>query len=84
MNRREAIRHGAAGFVGAAVTLAARSNLAAQGGAPVVPTPPPATDPRHPMPPSWKRELRQLAPNVFAYAQGAVRASAPPGFQMPG
>ena len=70
MNRRQAIHHGAGAFVGAAVMLAGRSSLVAQGGAPVVPTPPPATDPRYPMPPSWKRELRQLAPNVYAYAQG--------------
>ena len=34
------------------------------------PTPPPATDPRYPMPPTWGRELRQLAPNVYAYTQG--------------
>ena len=34
------------------------------------PTPPPATDPRYPMPPAWNRELRQLAPNVYAYVQG--------------
>jgi glyoxylase-like metal-dependent hydrolase (beta-lactamase superfamily II) len=70
MNRRQAIRHGAGAFVGAAAMLTGRANLAAQGAAPVVPTPPPATDPRYPMPPSWKRELRQLAPNVYAYAQG--------------
>ena len=70
MNRRQAIHHGAGALVGAAVMLAGRSSLAAQGGAPVVPTPPPATDPRYPMPPAWNRELRQLAPNVYAYAQG--------------
>ena len=33
-------------------------------------TPPPQPDPRYPMPPKWNRELRQLAPNVYAYVQG--------------
>ena len=73
MNRRDAIRLGAGAFVGAAATLerAGTTHLFAQGGPQVVnPTPPPATDPRHPMPPKWNRELRQLAPNVYAYVQG--------------
>jgi hypothetical protein len=72
MNRRDAIRLGAGAFVGAAATLerAGTTHLFAQGGPQVVnPTPPPATDPRYPMPPKWNRELRQLAPNVYAYAQ---------------
>src|ERR1044071_2325410 len=39
------------------------------------PTPPPAVippspDPRFPAVPSWKTELKELAPNVFAYIQG--------------
>lgn len=38
----------------------------------VDPNPLPPTDPRYPMPPSWKRELRQLAPNVYAYTQGGA------------
>jgi glyoxylase-like metal-dependent hydrolase (beta-lactamase superfamily II) len=73
MNRREAIRLGAGAVVGAAAMFdrAGNPRLFAQGGPQVVnPTPPPATDPRYPMPPKWNRELRQLAPNVYAYAQG--------------
>jgi hypothetical protein len=31
---------------------------------------PPAPDPRFPQVPTWKTELRQLAPNVYAYVQG--------------
>src|SRR5205823_5963453 len=31
---------------------------------------PPAPDPRFPQVPSWKTELRELAPNVYAYIQG--------------
>jgi cyclase len=71
MTRREAIQMGAGTLLGAAGMLAGAgelARLAAQGN--VVPTPPPATDSRYPMPPSWNRELRQLAPNVYAYTQG--------------
>ncbi len=70
LTRREAIQLGAGGLLGAAALLGAAgeaAKLAAQG---VQPTPPPATDPHFPMPPSWNRELRQLAPNVYAYTQG--------------
>jgi cyclase len=73
MDRREAIRLGAGAFVGATAMLgrAGHARLLAQGAPPAVnPTPPPATDPRYPMPPVWNRELRQLAPNVYAYMQG--------------
>jgi len=73
MNRRDAIRLGAGAVVGAAAMLdrAGNARLFAQGGPQVVnPTPPPATDSRYPMPPKWNRELRQLAPNVYAYVQG--------------
>ncbi len=71
MNRRQAIHLGASALVSATAMLAGRTRLSAQGAPQVVqPTPPPATDPRHPMPPTWNRELRQLAPNVYAYMQG--------------
>lgn len=70
MNRRQAIHLGASALVGATAALARRTGLSAQGAPQVQPTPPPATDPRYPMPPKWNRELRQLAPNVYAYMQG--------------
>jgi cyclase len=31
---------------------------------------PPAPDPRFPNPPTWERELKELAPNVYGYFQG--------------
>ncbi|MBI4886103.1 MAG: MBL fold metallo-hydrolase [Acidobacteria bacterium] len=67
MNRREALQAGAGALMGASAVLAGRTRAAAQD---VQPTPPPATDSRYPMPPRWNRELRQLAPNVYAYMQG--------------
>jgi cyclase len=74
LTRREAIRKGAGALLGATAMLSVGgdlANLRAQGpGNNVQPTPPPATDPRFPMPPSWNRELRQLAPNVYSYTQG--------------
>ena len=74
LSRREALHLGAGALFGATAALAgggARTRLSAQGApANVVPTPPPAPDPRYAMPPSWNRELRQLAPNVYAYMQG--------------
>ena len=68
MTRREVIRTGAGAFAGAAAALAG-TRLSAQGGA-VNPTPPPARDSRYPLPPTWSRELKQLAPSVYAYTQG--------------
>jgi cyclase len=74
MTRRHAIKIGAGAAIGAASLLAGggeMAQLAAQTpGNNVTPTPLPATDPRFPMPPAWPRELRQLAPNVYAYTQG--------------
>lgn len=67
LSRREAIHLGAGALVGATAALAGRASLSAQN---VQPIPLPATDPRHPMPPRWNRELKQLAPNVYAYIQG--------------
>src|SRR5688572_24657887 len=74
LSRREALHLGAGALLGATAALAeggVSTRLLAQGApANVVPTPLPATDPRYPMPPVWNRELRQLAPNVYAYVQG--------------
>src|ERR1700722_5394924 len=72
MSRREAMQVGAGSLLGAAAALAGAggvSRLAAQGPN-VNPTPPPATDPRYPMPPAWPKELKQIAPNVYYYNQG--------------
>lgn len=75
LTRREAIRLSAGALLGATAMLAGEgelASLAAQGpGNNVQATPLPATDLRFPMPPSWNRELRQLAPNVYAYTQGS-------------
>lgn len=73
LTRREVIGRVAVASLGVASALAGAgelAKLAAQGLAPVDPTPPPATDPNFPMPPTWKRELHQVAPNVYAYLQG--------------
>jgi cyclase len=73
LTRREAMgRVALTGFGVASVLTGAGelAKLAAQGLPPVNPEPPPATDPRYPMPPSWKKDLRKVAPNVYAYLQG--------------
>jgi cyclase len=70
LNRREAIGRGTRGALGIAALIngvSAVTTVEAQG-LPVATSPPP--DPRYPQVPSWKTELRQLAPNVFAYIQG--------------
>jgi cyclase len=82
LSRREAIQAGAGAIVGAAAALAG-TRLHAQGGA-VVPTPPPARDPRYPLPPTWNRELRRLAPNVYAYSQGGGPTMSGPGVSNAG
>jgi glyoxylase-like metal-dependent hydrolase (beta-lactamase superfamily II) len=49
------------------------ARLWAQGSSPPTSPPavmPPAPDPRFPQVPSWKTELKQLAPSVYAYIQG--------------
>jgi cyclase len=73
LSRREALHVGAGALLGAAAAMAGGGELArvaAQGAGNVNPTPPPATDPRYPLAPTWNRELKQLAPNVYAYTQG--------------
>ena len=82
LSRREAIQAGAGAVVSAAAALAG-TRLYAQGGA-VVPTPPPARDPRYPLPPTWNRELRRLAPNVYAYSQGGGPDMSGPGVSNAG
>ena len=70
MNRREAIHLGAGAVVGATAALAGLNRTVSAQAQVVNPIPPPQPDPRFPMPPKWNRELRQLAPNVYAYVQG--------------
>ena len=82
LTRREALQTGAGVVVGAAAALAGRAQLSAQGG--VNPTPPPARDLRYPLPPAWNRELRQLAPNVYAYSQGGGPDMSGPGVSNAG
>jgi cyclase len=87
LSRREAIQVGAGALVGSAAVLAGAGELArlsAQAPAPVQATPPPATDPKFPMPPAWNRELRQLAPNVYAYLQGGGPGVSAAGVSNPG
>jgi len=76
LTRGEAIaRVALAGFV-LLLALAGergRARLWAQGAPAPAAAPaviPPAPDPRFPQVPSWKTELRQLAPNIYAYIQG--------------
>jgi len=82
LTRREMIRTGAGAIAGAAAALAG-TRLSAQGGA-VNPTPPPARDLRYPLPPTWARELKQLAPNVYAYTQGGGPDMSGPGVSNAG
>jgi cyclase len=87
LSRREALRRAAWTGVGFASVLSSAGELAklsAQGPAPVQPTPPPAPDSRYPMPPTWNRELRQLAPNVYAYVQGGGPGVSNAGVSNPG
>ena len=87
LSRREAIQVGAGALLGSAAILAGAGEMArlsAQGAAPVQATPPPATDPKYPMPPAWNRELRQLAPNVYAYLQGGGPGISAAGVSNPG
>lgn len=67
MTRRDAIKRVSGVGLGIASMLKLNPPVAAQGGAP--PVIPPAGDPNFPSPPSWKTELKQLAPNVYAYIQ---------------
>jgi cyclase len=87
LSRREAIQVGAGALLGSAAILAGAGEMArlsAQGPAPVQATPLPATDSKYPMPPTWNRELKQLAPNVYAYIQGGGPNVSAAGVSNPG
>lgn len=66
--RREALRLGMAAGLGALATFGRASDARAQFPGPVPYSAPP--NPAFPMPPVWETELRELAPNVYAYIQG--------------
>jgi cyclase len=87
LTRREAMGRVAVTGLGIASVLAGAdqvAKLSAQAPAPVQATPLPATDPKYPMPPAWNRELRQLAPNVYAYVQGGGPGVSAAGVSNPG
>jgi cyclase len=67
ITRRDVITRVAGAGVGIASMLKMDARVAAQAGAPAA-TPRPG-DPKFPKPPSWKTELRQLGPGVYAYVQ---------------
>lgn len=70
LTRREAMVGIASVGLGAAMLMAGAGEIAtasAQAGLPDVI--PPAPNPKFPQVPSWKTELRKLAPNVYAYTQ---------------
>lgn len=73
LTRREALHTGAGALLSAAALAAGAgefARLAAQNpGVDVVPKPLPAADPNFPPVPHWNRELRMLAPNIYAYVQ---------------
>jgi glyoxylase-like metal-dependent hydrolase (beta-lactamase superfamily II) len=70
LTRRAAIGRVAAVGAGALAALTGGPGIAPvasqAGGVAPLPVPP---DPRFPNPPTWERELRELAPNVYAYVQ---------------
>jgi len=68
LNRRQAIGRLTGVGVGALALLRDQARLGAQGGGPQ--PIPPAADPRFPKPPTWDTELKEIAPNVYAYIQG--------------
>jgi len=76
LSRREAIMSVAGAIFVLLLALGGEGGLArlwAQATQAPTPAPaviPPAPDPRFPQVPSWKTELRELAPNVYAYIQG--------------
>src|ERR1700740_19990 len=89
LSRRQAMQAGAGALLGSAAILAGAGELAklsaqAQPPAPVQANPLPPTDHNYPMPPSWNRELRQLAPNVYAYLQGGGPGVSAAGVSNPG
>ena len=71
LSRRDALRLGLAGLGAASAVAwqAGRANLAAQFG-PAAGPPDPQPNKSFPIMPTWETELKELAPNVYAYIQG--------------
>jgi len=70
MNRREAIGRIAAVGAGALTALHGGGGVAIGAEQTAVQSVPPPSNPRFPNPPTWEKELRELAPNVYGYFQG--------------
>ncbi len=78
MDRREALRLGVSAGVAALSAFApelafgatAVQAPAVSSGTPPVDPVPPSVNPRYPQVPSWTTELKELAPDVYAYIQG--------------
>ena len=71
LSRRQALRRVASAGLGAWAVLRGGLGPTASAEAQVggVRPIPPAPDPRHPQPPTWEGELREIAPDVYAYIQ---------------
>ena len=82
LTRREAV----ARVVGAGLGIASALRSASVGVSAQLPvvTAPPSPNPKFPQAPSWKTELRELAPNVFAYIQGGGPGQANQGVSNAG
>ena len=70
MNRREAIERIAGLGAGALTALSGGSGVAIRAHQTAVQPVPPPSNPRFPNPPTWEKELRELAPNIYGYFQG--------------
>src|SRR3982751_6778522 len=68
LSRRDALHFGFGAGVAALSALGSAATVDAAGQASAAPPPPP--NPLFPQVPSWNTELRELAPNVYAYIQG--------------
>src|SRR5216110_2523767 len=70
LTRRDALKLGFTGLSAASTIVwqAGRADLRAQ--APAAAPPNPRPNPNFPMMPTWETELKELAPNVYAYIQG--------------
>lgn len=84
LSRREALARVAGAGLGMISALNFTRGMARVSAQIPVVTNPPSPDPRFPQAPTWKTELRQLAPNVFAYIQGGGPGQANQGVSNAG